>query len=493
MKKNLFTSITWLVIAVLTITLLSACTSRNEGSSNSSADSASSGTDGEGSGTKVLNLLYTTNEANVEAIKSVLPDYEQKTGIRVELTSAPYTNLQQKVFQELANKSAHYDLMVIDTPWMADLTDKLLPITEFLEDPEVAATIELEDFIPKVFYDTTVYNPSKPWLHASEMDKVDLQDIKSQGFEIYGLPIQSNVLTMPYRKDLFDKPENRQAFKEQYGRELEPPVTWDEFLEVAQFFTRPNEQLWGTTLMPGVGDWGADDLKTFVAAWGGDGLLINDKLEPTYDTPETIEALTYYNDLINKHQVVPPGTSTFSWTEAGTAFGSGLTAMTMNYFTQTLTSNVEGGIIDYAMVPGNIIDGRLVQGPHFGTWNLSINKFSGNHKEAFDFVAWVTSSEVQQKMLQKQLHPTRISVYEVAQADPALTERFNNFYKTLGDSLAIGVGRPRTSNAEEIWRAVATGLNNIVTGKGTIEENLASSKKQVITLLEQAGYKPGQQ
>lgn len=489
MKTKMSKSVAWLTVIALTMVLLSACSSNNEADSANTA----AATNSQGSGTKVLNLLYTTNEANVEAIKSVLPDYEQKTGIRIELTSAPYTNLQQKVFQELANKSSHYDLMVIDTPWMADLTDKLLPITDYLAAPEVASTINIEDFIPKVFYDTTVYNPAKPWLHASESDTVDLQKIKSEGFEVYGLPIQSNVLTMPFRKDLFDKPENQAAFQDKYGRELLPPKTWDEFLEVAQFFTRPEEQLWGTTLMPGVGDWGADDLKTFVAAWGGDGLLINDKLEPIYDTPETIAALTYYNDLINKHQVVPPGTSTFSWTEAGTAFGSGLTALTMNYFTQTLTSNVEGGIIDYAMVPGSMINGKLVQGPHFGTWNLSINKFSKNPKEASDFVAWVTSSEVQQKMLQKQLHPTRISVYEVAQADPALTERFNNFYKTLGDSLAIGVGRPRTSNAEEIWRAVATGLNNIVTGKGTIEENLASSKKQVITLLEQAGYKPGEQ
>lgn len=442
---------------------------------------------------KVLHMLYTTDEADAAAIQAVLPEYEKKTGIQINLTTEPYNNLQQKVFQELANKSSHYDVMVIDTPWMPDLTGDLSPITSYLANPAVGKQLNVKDFIPKVFYDTTVYNPKKPWVSPPDQSNINVTQIQKEGFQIYGLPIQANVLTLSYRKDLFDNSANQKAFKKEYGFKLQPPTTWNQFLEVAKFFTNPNQNMYGTTLMPGVGDWATDDFKTFLASWGGNGRLINNQLEPVFDTPQALKALTFYNNLINKFKVVPPGTTTFGWDEAATTFDAGLTAMSMNYHTVALASNVKGGHIDYAMVPGNIIHGKMVRAPHFGTWELAINKYSHNQQAAFNFISWLTSTPIQEQMLKEQLHPTRISVYKYAQRDKALTAQFGDFYEVLGKSLAIGVGRPRISNYSEVDNAIATAVNNIVTQNGNIQSNLNSAKQQVLNLLRQAGYKPGHQ
>ncbi|MBV9490201.1 MAG: extracellular solute-binding protein, partial [Verrucomicrobia bacterium] len=158
---------------------------------------------------QTLNLLYATAEADSEAVKLVLPDFASKFGIKINLETYPYAALQQKVFAELAASSPHYDIMIVDTPWMPALTRKLEPMTSYLKDPKFndVADPNPKDFIPAVFYDASVYEPSKSFMHfPGSPTEVDATEIAKQGFEIFGLPIQSNVLTLAYRKDLFDNP-----------------------------------------------------------------------------------------------------------------------------------------------------------------------------------------------------------------------------------------------------------------------------------------------
>jgi hypothetical protein len=47
---------------------------------------------------------------------------------------------------------------------------------------------------------------------------------------------------MLYRKDLFEDPKEKSAFKAKYGRELEVPQTFSDAKQVTEFFTRPDRQ-----------------------------------------------------------------------------------------------------------------------------------------------------------------------------------------------------------------------------------------------------------
>src|SRR3546814_2985453 len=58
--------------------------------------------------------------------------------------------------------------------------------------------------------------------------------------------IDGDLHTLSYRVDLFEDPEEQKAFRDKYGYDLAPPVTWDQYYDVAEFFTRPEEKLWGT-------------------------------------------------------------------------------------------------------------------------------------------------------------------------------------------------------------------------------------------------------
>lgn len=435
-----------------------------------------------------LNMLYATAEANAKAVQSVLPDFKEEFGINIKFETNPYNALQQKVFSELASSSSFYDIIIVDTPWTPALTNKLEPMISYIGDSELndIADTNVQDFIPKVFYDTAVYNPEETFLQfPGDPETVDISSIEEEGFEVYGLPIQSNVLTMSYRKDLFENPQEKQDFNEQYGRPLEVPKTWDEFVDVAKFFTRPDQRLYGTTLMAGTGDWATDDFKTLLECWGGNGRMITDEFEMAFNSNEGVAALSFYADLINKHKVTPPGTTSASWDNVASTFGSGLTAIGMNYNNMTLNDDVEGEVA-YAMVPE-----KVKHGPHFGTWMLSVNKFSKKKEWAYRAITWLTSSETQTKMLQEQLHPTRTSVYDNAESDSSIQEKFANFYSVLGDSLAVGVGRPRLTNYSDVTKAIGVAVNNAATGSKKPEAALSNAASDIKGALKRAGYQVG--
>ena len=155
--------------------------------------------------------------------------------------------------------------------------------------------------------------------------------------------------------------------------------------------------------------------------------------------------------------------TSFSWDDASAAFTSGLTAIGMNYHTEVLAPDVQGNIT-YALVPE-----KVTRGPHFGTWMLSVNKASQNKEWAYRAANWFTSGPTQTKMLAAQLHPSRKSVYEAAKTDENATQ-FGNFYDILGQSLALGVGRPRLTNYGAVDKEIWVAVNSAATGSMTPEE-----------------------
>ncbi|MFH5823536.1 ABC transporter substrate-binding protein [Georgenia sp. AZ-5] len=427
-----------------------------------------------------VRMLYATAEANAAAVQELLPQFREEFGVELEMETQPFESLQPKVFSEAASQSPYYDIFIVDVSYAPPLVDSLEPLSQYLTNPDLnEESAELGDFIPKVLYDTAVYDPEDTVAQYPDLTAEPAIDaITGEGFDVYGLPIQANAFVMAYRKDMFDDPQEQADFQARYGRELTVPQTWDEFTEVAEFFTRPGENLYGTTMMAGVGDWATDDFKTLLAAFGGNGRLIGEDFSIDFAGPEGEQALSYYVDLIAEKKVVPPGTTAASWDEAASTFDSGLTAMSFNYHSLALNPDVEGEIA-YAIAPEGVD-----RGPHFGTWMLSINKNSEHKECAYSAIKWLTASEQQLAMTENQLHPTRTSVYDSLSQEGGE----DNFYAALGESLEVGVGRPRLTNYTEISHAIAVGVNRAATEAATPRVALDEAAAEVSRLLEQAGY-----
>ncbi|PDO11048.1 MAG: hypothetical protein BLM47_04325 [Candidatus Reconcilbacillus cellulovorans] len=481
MRKRL--NLAFLSLLLIPSLIIGGCQDRNAAEKQQPADST-----GE-SKPQVLKVLYATVEAGSEAIIDAAKKYEQQTGIKIEIDTFPYNNLQEKVFSELAQKSDYYDLLAVDTPWMPKIIQHLEPLTSYMKNTKSPDVLRLDDFIAKVFLDTSVFQKDAPHRQPPQMDVIALDRITSAGFDVWSLPIQSNVLTVSYRKDLFNDPKYKEEFRKQFNRDLEIPQTMDEYLEVAKFFTRDTNgdgkiDLYGTTLMAKKHEANFVDFKSFLSTFGGK--VFDDNLKPVFNDEKGVKALETYGSWILQHKVTPPGVLTYTWDEVATVFGSGQVAMAMNYHNMKLDPKVQGGQAGYFMFPGVKEGDKIVRGPHFGSWGIAVNKYSKNKQAAYELAEFLASPESQKGYLQFNQHVTRISAYEASRsiADPGVRE----YYQVLGESLKVGVGRPRITNYDQVSEAVQIAISEYLSGKKDAKTALDEAAKQVETLMRQAGY-----
>jgi multiple sugar transport system substrate-binding protein len=481
-----------LMLALAGTIVLSGCT---KGDSSSSSSPSPAGTDSKSSAApdgdkpKTLKVLYATVEAGSEAIIDAAKKYEQETGIAIEVNTFPYNNLQEKVFSELAQKSDHYDVIAVDTSWVTKLIQHLEPLSTYIKDSKTPDAIKLNDFIAKAFLDTSVAKKDTPAAPAPQMDSIDLDKITSAGFDVWSLPIQSNVLTVSYRKDLFNDAKNKEEFKKQFNRELAIPVTLDEYRDVAKFFTRDTNNdgkidMYGTTLMGKKHEANFVDFKSFLSVFGGS--IFDKDLKPTFNDAKGVKALETYGAWINTDKITPPGVLTYTWDEVATVFGSGQTAMGMNYHDMKLDPKVQGGQVGYFKFPGVKDGDKLVEGPHFGSWGVSVNKYSKNKQAAFELIQNLTSPEVQKGYLKFNQHVTRMSAYEEAKS--ITDETTKEYFQVLGESLKVGVGRPHITNYDQISEDVQIAVSDYLTGKKDAKKALDDGAKQVAEHMKVAGY-----
>src|SRR5690606_11963314 len=66
--------------------------------------------------------------------------------------------------------------------------------------------------------------------------------------QYYAYPTEGDANGWAYRRDLFEDPDEMAALEEEYGYPLAPPETYDPLMDIAQFFTRADEGLYGVAI-----------------------------------------------------------------------------------------------------------------------------------------------------------------------------------------------------------------------------------------------------
>lgn len=218
--------------------------------------------------------------------------------------------------------------------------------------------------------------------------------------QFYGLPINQDAYGMMYRRDLFEDPEEQAAFRKKYGRELRVPQTYQEAREVAEFFTRPEQGLYGWGQMGGRAyDFATTASNSFMWSFGGE--LYN---------PETFEVLGYLNSpasidgvqaYVDMFQYGPPGSGNWGWDEINAAFQQGQLAMAMQWFYFN-GSNADPAVNPYAdstgfaILPGAVgRDGLFRRQFSVGGQGMGINRYSENLPELVAFMEWYFQPEQQ--------------------------------------------------------------------------------------------------
>ncbi len=166
-----------------------------------------------GAQSKQLTLCWAAwDPAN--ALVELSKDFTAKTGTKMKFEFVPWTSYADRFLNELNSKSKLCDLIIGDSQWIGGAAENghYVKLNDFFD----KNGIKMSDFV-----EATVTGYSEWPKHTPNY---------------WALPAMGDAVGWTYRKDWFAKPQLQKEFKDKYGRELAPPKTWDEFLQVAKFF-----------------------------------------------------------------------------------------------------------------------------------------------------------------------------------------------------------------------------------------------------------------
>lgn len=289
---------------------------------------------------------------------------------------APFADLFQKAATSLATRSQEYNIIISDSQWIGALAAPgwILQLNDVIAQNK---NLQLD------WYSQTVVDTYMTYPDGSD--------------QIWGLPQEGDTIALFVRKDMLADPAEQQAFEQKYNAKLPQTfedfenLTMDDFEKVADFFTRPDKQLWGTAMQYSrVYDFCTCYLYPFMWSQGGE----------IWD-PTTAQVEGILNSEINakameqmkswlKYQ--PPGATNFGIAEEIDVFTQG-----------KVFSAFQWAAVGLVMIPENMRDQvMVVPPPKHGTGAAAkrvytmggqpwvINAFNDDEKMrvAIDFMNW---------------------------------------------------------------------------------------------------------
>ena len=363
--------------------------------------------------------------------------FTKHTGGKVEVLSISGAVWREQMLQELVAGTRAFDIMDISPWWFGDFYSYLLPIDSYLNDPRFTdAAFDPDDIIPAL-WDEYAKGPDGKY---------------------YGLPFWASVVVNYYRTDLFNSPVEKSAFKAKYGYELAPPRTWEQWLDVAEFFTRPKENLYGATLI-GKRAYNINVPVTsrFFGVGAPDWIDANRK-PIIYTRPELMEKA--FELYLKSAKFAPPDYLATEYFETTNTLISGTVAMAeqwsgATYFAaQDPTQSTVVGKVAIAPVPGS----GALGGGHM--W--AIAKDTKNPEAAWVLLQLLGSKEIVKfALLEEGIDPPRKSTY----ADPDVVKFYPEGYgENLAQALAASY-QPilnKSPYSTALWEALIVRASEVI-------------------------------
>jgi multiple sugar transport system substrate-binding protein len=215
-------------------------------------------------------------------------------------------DLQAAVLDGTAATSGEYDLLMLITDWLPSLISRgrLRPL-----DDEFAT--ESPDGWPDA------------WVPALR----NLQ--RGPDGRTYGVAYHDGPMLVLYRTDLYTAPAEQVGYAERFGYPLTSPSTWTEFRDQAEWFTRPEQGLWGT-VQAGYPDEHNNVYDFLTHLWSRGGELV-DGGRSGLDSPAAHDAIDFLHDLWHGRRVVDPAAADWDSVASGVHFAAGEAAMMLNW------------------------------------------------------------------------------------------------------------------------------------------------------------------
>ena len=308
-------------------------------------------------------------------LQELSKDFTAETGIAVDVIQIPWPNFQDKVFTAFVGKSDLYDIVIGDSQWLG-------------RNSQGKNYINLTDWINENIDVDAIYGPAM----------TAFAEYPKGSGTYWALPAEVDAAGYVYRKDLFEDPNEMKAFQAKYGYTLAPPKTYDQLRDIAEFFTRPDNDLYG------IATWYSKEydgitmgFQQVMWSFGGTyGDAETHKVAGHLNTADAVKALEFYTDLL---QFSPPDAPNYYWAETLNAYNAGKVAMAMNYFaffpgvvdpkSNAISHDTSGFFVAPAGPKGHYIS--------IGGQGMSISSYSKNKALAKQYMKWFMQKPVQEK------------------------------------------------------------------------------------------------
>lgn len=402
-----------------------------------------------------------------EAVIKKIPDFEEKTGIKVDYSITPEENYFDKVTTSLNSRSGDPDIFMTGAYqiWEYAPPGYIQDLSEFIDDPNMTASdYNIDDFYSGI-------------LGALRWDLVPGH--KTGTGPQWALPMGFEAYTLAYNKRIFE--ENG----------LKPPKTMDELLDVT---TKLNEfdgkGTYGLALR-GSRNWATIHpgyMSTFVNYGAKDFEIKDGKLVSMVNSKEAVEMTDMWVNLIRSGG--SPSWSSYTWYQAGADLGAGKAAMlfdadVVSYFQNPEGASKEAGNISWVSAP--LPEGKTEVNSNLWTWALAMNKESKHKQAAWLFLQYFTGKEYSlwASVNAKVVNPARQSVFE----HPDFVEVIKKadgyaevFKETIDGTTIQFTPQPHFFETTTEWAAT---LQEIVAGKfGSTQEGMDALQKKINKTVE---------
>ncbi len=345
-----------------------ATTAPTSASAATSAPAATTAPTGAPAATSALSQQYkgttlrvlAANHPWLDAVKPLLADFTNQTGIKVNIENYGENELTPKLTTEFTAGGSDVDVFMqrplqegrlfVQNKWYVDLNQYVSNTSK------TPASFDFADFQKAAVGTETINNM------------------------LTGIPLVTEQEVLYYRKDLLQ------------SAGLQAPKTLEDLKASATKLTDKGKQQFGW-IARGQGNPAVTQFSSYLYSYGGDWFDQNTK-KATLNTPEAIAAFTFFGDLHRNY--APPGTTNMNWPQAVAVFAQGSVAQ------YTDANSIFANLLDPAKSTVADKTGVVVfpAGPKGSvpysvtSWGLSMAASSKNKDAAWEFIKWATSKEI---------------------------------------------------------------------------------------------------
>lgn len=329
------------------------------------------------------------DSSNLQAMEALKSVYEQDNNVKIAFRPNTFEDALNKANQDFIHKTGLYDIVLqlnfaLSSYVRNEFVYCIDDLLEMIEQPDTS------------FENNLFQNAWKEVGWYKDLSKPNSNEIKKIGY-----PFATNTMLLTYNKKMFENPNNQKDYKAKYKEDLTVPTTWEQFRNVAEFFTNQNTNTYGVCMQGATDGWLYYEYCNFLFGMNGS---VFDKQEKergwegteytkiTITSQEAVAATKLYKSLkpFNKGNY-----TTVDGAEQMKLLKEGNVAMGIVWSDYLYSFDVFGKDFGFAPIPG---DKSPIAGGCF-----YVNKNTQNPKEAIKYIMYLLQPNVQIDLAKKGL------------------------------------------------------------------------------------------